>query len=175
MAEEDVVSVTEHYADDDRTVLEDEHVDIHDGENMLSFPDNTNAVVTLATATEMVRQAIDAERERYFDLNKGVLRVNTNKSGGIQFRTYQITAAMGPVLIVKEKENRGNLIINCLTTGEFVWIGDNPGITPGGSNTVAVVGNVSLYAPRIVRTRKEIWAVTDSDTAVTFDVQEEFD
>lgn len=170
MADEDVVNNAMHAETDDQTELDSEHVDMYDGESMLSYPDATNSVVTMQRVQQMVEDAVNQERRRYADINKGVLRVNSNKSGAIQFRTYQITAAIGAVLIVKEKDSRGDTVITNFG-GEPIFIGAHPGLVPNGSDTVQVAGGAS----RTIRTRAQLWAVTGSATAIQFDVQEEFD
>lgn len=167
MAEEDNIQVQEHAVEEDSPI---NHVDLHDSESMMSWPDNTNAVAIMQQVESMVRTAIDDERSRYFDINKGVLRVNTNKSGAIQFRRFSIVNTMGPVMIVKEKDSRGDCVITNFGEGS-IFIGVHPGTMAEGSDTVEVAGGAS----RVIRTRTQLWVATASATAIPFDVQEEFD
>lgn len=105
-------------------------------------------------------QAFEAVNQRF------AVRVNTNASRQVRFRTYTLTAAMGPIRILDDKDKRGDTVITVASGGPFS-IGNDASVTAGGAATALVVGG------RTVRTQDELWAVTG--VTVTFDVQEEFD
>jgi len=172
MAEKDEVTNPEHEIED--------HEDIEDpfasggGTSLYSHPDQTEEVRQTQIIDQSVNEAIETERKFYSELGKAIVRVNTNMSGSIQFRRYEINAAMGAVMIVKEKRDRGDTVITCYTADGIVSVGKQSGLTALGMDTVSVVGSL-LGVSRVIRTRSELWAITASITTVTFDVQEEFD
>jgi hypothetical protein len=146
--------------------------DWHTGEPFNQTSDQAPTAELIRTITQLMLTEIKDEARRLAMVDGQFVRVSTNHSGSAQFRRYSITSAMGPVQILWEKEFRGRaLITNLQTAAGSIWICDEAGMFASGSNTA----EVQFGKSREVRTREELYAITDSATAILFDVQEEFD
>lgn len=159
MAEEDNVTVLEH------TELDKEALDQDDMGGIMPPPGQTKAVERLAVIEKLVRDAIANDRKF-----QASLKDNPNASGYVQFRRYRVTANQPPIMILKEKEIRGDTVIVNYSEAT-VSIGLHSGITPLGLDTVSIVG-ASGGAGRTIRTRQALYAVSSVDCDI--DIQEEF-
>lgn len=158
----DVQDVYEPYVDESKDETE---ADYAGGTESLAMPDRSAYGGMMQEITASIRKAIDDERKYYANLDQPI-KVNPNISGEIQFSRFDV--ALQPIMIVKEKRERGNTLITNYGTGS-VYIGKHAGIMAGGTDTVTVIANGS----RVIRTRRELWCV--AATTASIDVQQEFD
>jgi hypothetical protein len=134
----------------------------------LSLPDQSPRMELATALASAIKQVLDAERAGWEAQKRSAVRVTTNLSGEVQFKTLRITAQA--VMITQEKELRGDTVI--VNQGsEDVSIGLHAGIMASGTDTVLIAGGGS----RTIRTKRALWAICGAGLSTTIDTQEEFD